>query len=141
MQKQVTAPETPVRVQKKHIVLFLISCVILVVSVSGLILSISWLQNTVTSPPEPSEPLLPGEAILTALIAALAYVMAAVAVLIICTFAWGIGMILAASLAFKKQDKPKWLWICSCILTAVFTVLVIGALGLIAYVLLTLFVL
>lgn len=150
MQEQMnTTPVEPMkrnkaRAQKKHVVLFSVACVILVVSILGLVLALVSLQNSMPtlpqSPDSPPDAALPGAEILGVFVVMLTYAMATTFILLLCAFAWGLGMLLSARLAFCKHDKPKWLWICSCILTAVFTVLVVVSLGLIAYVLIVLFV-
>ncbi len=144
MKEQLTSAKPKIRAQKKHVALFVSACVILVVSILGLVLALTSLQDgmpTLPQSPGSSDAALPGAEILGVFIILFAYVMATTLILLVCAFAWGLGMLLSARLAFNKHDKPKWLWICSCILTTVFTVLVIASLGLIAYVLIGLFVL
>ena len=143
MQEQLTPEKPKMRAQKKHIVLFVISCMILVVSILGLILALMSLQDSMPTLPEASgssDAALPGAEILGVFVFMLAYVVATMFILLLCAFAWGLGMILSARLAFCKHDKPKWLWVCSCVLTAIFTVLVVASLGIVTYGVLTLFV-
>ncbi len=143
MQEQITPPKIPVRAQKKHIVVFVISCMILVVSILGLILALSSLQSSMPAlpqSPDSSDAALPGAEILGVFVFMLAHVIATAIIVLFCAFAWGLGMILSARLAFDKYDKPRWLWIGSEILTAIFTTLVIASLGFVAYVVLMLFV-
>ena len=143
MQEPLTSEKPKIRAQKKHIAQFVIACVILVVSILGLVLALMSLQDSIpTLPQSPgsSDVALPGAEILGVFVFMLAYVVATMFILLLCAFAWGLGMILSARLAFCKHDKPHWLWVGSYILTAIFTVLVIASLCFIIYVLLTLFV-
>lgn len=112
-----------IQAQKKHVILLIISCVILVASMIGMIVFLS-------SDPEP--PAAGDEQSLGYLFVALASILTKVftiiLVILLCGFAWGVGLLLSAGLAFHKQDKPRWLWICSVILTSIFALLVLAVL-------------
>ena len=125
------------KAKKKHVILFIISCVLLVASVAGLIVAFVQLRNQV--PAQPSEPMEPIEALITAGLTAFVYVMVMVLILLICAFIWGIGLLVSAYLAFRKQEVPRPLWICSVILSVIYGVLTVGALGVVAYAVITLF--
>jgi hypothetical protein len=113
----------PVRVKEEYVWQLAGAALILVVSIVGLILCLSSLSWAPAKGEEQG---------IGYMLASFALIfvngIAVILMLLLCSFGWWIGMILSARLAFKKQDKPRLLWICSVILTAVFTTLVLAVL-------------
>ena len=125
--------------------LFVIACVILVISIVTFTLSMVYLQDMTAPAPEmgepsESEPGLPGGEIIGAFLMIFVSIVMVTLIMLFHAFLWGAGMLVSARLAFSGQEKPKWMQICAWILTAIFTTLVAVSLGFVAYVVLMLFV-
>lgn len=118
------------KTQKKHVILLIISCVLLVASVSGSLIAFAQLGDQLSAPPEQENPI--GQ-LISGLVAVLMYLMALAAVLLVCVFVWGLGFVLSAYSAFRKQEMSRPVWICSVILSAIYGVLTMGALGMLSY--------
>ena len=122
--------------------LFIIACVILVVSMVTFALSMVWVQDMFAPAPEtgePSEPGLPGGEIIGMMLVMFANIVMVTLIMLFHAFLWGGGMLVSARLAFSRQEKPKWMQICAWILTAVFAVPTTIALCLVGYVVCMLF--
>ena len=122
--------------------LFIIACVILVVSMVTFALSMVWVQDMFTPAPEtgePSESGLPGGEVIGMMLVMFANIVMVTLILLFHAFLWGGGMLVSARLAFSGQEKPKWMQICAWVLTAVFAVPTTAALCLVGYVVCTLF--
>jgi hypothetical protein len=118
---------TPTRPATRHIVLFVIACVLLVTALSA-----GWdlLDNFLLTdiPAEPPDdgtgmglaPALLGEVLkgfaLFVLLAALIPV-------------WCGGLVISVLLVMNRTDKPRWLWAASLVLTALYAVLLVGLLA------------
>ena len=122
--------------------LFIIACVILVVSMVTFALSKVWVQDMFAPAPEtgePSEPGLPGGEIIGMMLVMFANIVMVTLIMLFHAFLWGGGMLVSARLAFSRQEKPKWMQICAWVLTAVFAVPTTAALCLVGYFVCTLF--
>ena len=121
--------------------LFIIACVILVVSMVTFALSMVWVQDMFAPAPEmgePSEPGLPGGEIIGMMLVMFANIVMVTLIMLFHAFLWGGGMLVSARLAFSRQEKPKWMQICAWVLAAVFAVPTTAALCLVGYVVCTL---
>lgn len=125
MQEQTTPAVPKVRAQKKHVILFGIACMLLAISLAAFFVSMTNLPSDSIPPDESGSDSL---AMLGAVIMLAADIFTIIGTLLLCSLGWGVGMIISAHLAFRKQDKPRWLWIGSTVLTVIFTVLVMGVL-------------
>ncbi len=123
MQEQNKPVVPPVRAQRAHVWQLIIAAVMLAASMAALICMFSSLTKPPAGGDEQSFGYLFGS-----MVVLLANLITAIMGIVLCGFVWGVGMLLSARLAFKKQDKPRWLWICSVILTAIYTVLVLTVL-------------
>ena len=112
-------------------VLLAIACVILVTSVLGLLFL--FMQSDSPAPTQPSEPTLPGGEILAGFVISLAHVFLMMLAVLVCTFLWGVGMLICARLAFDRQGTPHRLWVFSVVLTAVFAALSVAGLSFVVY--------
>ena len=120
----------------QHIVLFVIACLILASSLVMLALT-AW--DFYDSAQPPAESVESGFAILGGILAAIANLFFGVIAMLFFAMYWGVGMLVSAHLAYNKQEIPHRLRIGAHVLTAVFEVLIIGALGIVAYVIVLLF--
>ena len=118
------------------IVLFVIACLILVSSLVMLALTAWYFYDSAQPPAEPVES---GFAILGGILAAIANLFLGAIAMLFFAMIWGVGMLVSAYVAFCKQEIPRPLRRAAHILTGIFTVLVIGALGIVAYVTVLLF--
>lgn len=101
--------EVPVKAEKKHIVLFVIACVLLAVSaVLACFLMAAHLDPPQVETPE-GDPLAMG----ALLLAGAAYGMAMLIALALFVINWLCGMVIMALLAMERRNKPKWLWVAS----------------------------
>ena len=136
MQKQPSFQNPRSCESNKPIVLFVIACLILVSSLVMLALT-AWDFYDSTQPP--AESVESGFAILGGILAAVANLFFGVIAMLFFAMYWGVGMLVSAHLAYNKQEIPHRLRIGAHVLTAVFEVLIIGALGIVAYVTVLLF--
>ena len=118
------------------IVLFVIACLILVSSLVMLALTAWYFYDSAQPPAESVES---GFAILGGILAAIANLFFGVIAMLFFAMIWGVGMLVSAYVAFCKQEIPRPLRTGAHVLTAVFEVLIIGALGIVAYVTVLLF--
>ena len=99
----------PVKAEKKHIVLFVIACVLLVVSaVLACFLMAAYLDPPQVETPE-GDPLAMG----ALLLAGAAYGMAMLIAHALFVINWLCGMVIMALLAMERGNKPRWLWVAS----------------------------
>ena len=118
----------PIKAKKKHIVLFVIACVLLVIAT----LCACFMLSTVLDPlqlgnPE-GDPLATGAVLLVGM----AYVVVMGIVRIVFFVSWLTGAVIMVLLAVNRGNKPKWLWAAS-LAGALFSLLpaVIVAVGLV----------
>ena len=99
----------PVKAEKKHIVMFVIACVLLVIAAlcAGLILS------AILDPPQVETPEGDPLAMGALLLAGAAYGMAMLIAQALFVINWLCGMVIMALLAMERRNKPKWLWVAS----------------------------
>ena len=112
----------PVKAEKKHIVLFVIACVLLAVSaVLACFLMAVHLDPTQVETPE-GDPLAIGALLLAGAAFGIA-VLIAVALFVI---NWLCGMAIMDLLAMERRNKPKWLWGASLGLVILFGLIAAG---------------
>ena len=108
--------EVPVKAEKKHIVLFVIACVLMAGMLSCLV---EFAELRAYEPPEESvESQLPGGEILAGVVAAAAFALAEAMMVggfAVCCVGGGV---ISALLAMDRKNKPRWLWISSLAMTA-----------------------
>lgn len=99
----------PVKAQKKHIVLFVIACVLLVIAT----LCACFMLSTVLDPLQLGDP--EGDPLATGavLLVGMAYVVAMGIVRIVFFVSWPTGAVIMVLLAVNRGNKPKWLWVAS----------------------------
>ena len=99
----------PVKAMKKHIVLFVIACVLLVVAS----LCACFMLSTVLDPLQVGDP--EGDPLATGavLLVGMAYVVAMGIVRIVFFVSWPTGAVIMVLLAVNRGNKPKWLWVAS----------------------------
>lgn len=106
----------PVKAEKKHIVLFVIACVLMAGMLSCLV---EFAELRANEPPEESvESQLPGGEILAGVVAAAAFALAEAMMVggfAVCCVGGGV---ISALLAMDRKNKPRWLWISSLAMTA-----------------------
>lgn len=119
---------TPAKAKKKHIVLFVIACVLLVVATLCACFMLSAVLDPLQLADPEGDPLATG----TAILVGMAYVMAMGIVRIVFFVSWLTGTVIMALLAVNRGNKPKWLWAAS-LAGALFSLLpaVIVAVGLV----------
>ena len=101
--------EVPVKAEKKHIVLFVVACVLLAVSaVLACFLMATYLDPPQVETPE-GDPLAMGALLLVGA----AYGMAMLIALALFVINWLCGMVIMALLTMERRNKPKWLWAAS----------------------------
>ena len=98
-----------VKAEKKHIVLFVIACVLLVVAS----LCACFMLSTVLDPLQVGDP--EGDPLATGavLLVGMAYVVAMGIVRIVFFVSWPTGAVIMVLLAVNRGNKPKWLWVAS----------------------------
>jgi len=124
--------------------LFVIACVILVISIVTFSLSMVYVQSVTTPAPDTGEQSgdgLPGGEIIGMMLMMFASVVLMAIILLFHAFLWGAGMLVSARLAYSKAQKPRWMQICAWILTAIFAVPTAIALCIVGYMVFTLFIL
>ena len=118
----------PIKAKKKHIVLFVIACVLLVIAT----LCACFMLSTVLDPLQLGDP--EGDPLATGavLLVGMAYVVAMGIVRIVFFVSWLTGAVIMVLLAVNRGNKPKWLWMAS-LAGALFSLLpaVIVAVGLV----------
>ena len=118
----------PIKAKKKHIVLFVIACVLLVIAT----LCACFMLSTVLDPLQLADP--EGDPLATGavLLVGMAYVVAMGIVRIVFFVSWLTGAVIMVLLAVNRGNKPKWLWVAS-LAGALFSLLpaVIVAVGLV----------
>ncbi len=118
----------PIKARKKHIVLFVVACVLLVGLICCLLAPAGFSSSSgqPARPSEPGEPQLPGGELLAGLILGYAMMVAWLVLTVGFVLCWGGGQVISALLAMDKTNKPRWLWIASLVTTAVFLGLAVG---------------
>ena len=118
----------PIKAKKKHIVLFVIACVLLVIAT----LCACFMLSTVLDPLQLGDP--EGDPLATGavLLVGMAYIVAMGIVRIVFFVSWPTGAVIMVLLAVNRGNKPKWLWVAS-LAGALFSLLpaVIVAVGLV----------
>ena len=112
----------PVKAEKKHIVLFVIACVLLAVSA----VLACFLMAVHLDPPQVETPVGDPLAIGALLLAGAAYGMAMLIALALFVINWLCGMVIMALLAMERRNKPKWLWGASLGLVILFGLIAAG---------------
>lgn len=112
--ENLTMENAPARAQRKHVVLFVIACVMM----AGLLFFflpalLELLTETSSAPSESVESQLPGGEVLAGVLVAAAYAMAELILLVGFGLCWGLGQVVSALLAMDKRNKPRWLWAAS----------------------------
>jgi hypothetical protein len=101
--------EVPVKAEKKHIVLFVIACVLLVVSA----VLACFLMAAYLDPPQVGDPEGDPLAIGALLLVGAAYGIAVLIALALFVINWLCGMVIMALLVMERGNKPRWLWVAS----------------------------
>ena len=99
----------PVKAKKKHIVLFVIACVLLAVSA----VLACFLMAAHLDPPQVETPEGDPLAIGALLLVGVAYGMAMLIAQALFVINWLCGMVIMALLAMERGNKPRWLWVAS----------------------------
>ena len=99
----------PVKAMKKHIVLFVIACVLLVVASLCAYFMLSTVLNPLQVGDPEGDPLATGAVLLVGM----AYVVAMGIVRIVFFVSWPTGAVIMVLLAVNRGNKPKWLWVAS----------------------------
>jgi hypothetical protein len=114
----------PVKAKKKHIVLFVIACVLMAGMLSCLV---EFAELRAYEPPEESvESQLPGGEILAGVVTAAAFALAEAMMVggfAVCCVGGGV---ISALLAMDRKNKPKWLWGASLGLVILFGLIAAG---------------
>ena len=99
----------PVKAEKKHIVLFVIACVLLVIAT----LCACFMLSTVLDPLQLADP--EGDPLATGavLLVGMAYVVVMGIVRIVSFVSWPTGAVIMVLLAVNRGNKPQWLWVAS----------------------------
>ena len=99
----------PIKAKKKHIVLFVIACVLLVIAT----LCACFMLATVLDPLQLGDP--EGDPLATGavLLVGMAYIVAMGIVRIVFFVSWPTGAVIMVLLAVNRGNKPKWLWVAS----------------------------
>lgn len=99
----------PIKAKKKHIVLFVIACVLLVIAT----LCACFMLSTVLDPLQLGDP--EGDPLATGavLLVGMAYVVVMGIVRIVFFVSWLTGAVIMVLLAVNRGNKPKWLWAAS----------------------------
>ena len=109
---------SPVKAQKKHIVMFVVACVLL----AGILLFLS-LPTGMEAPEVSDGPVDPYVAVGGLLYMIGRYLMVAFLVLAGVLTAWIVGLVLAVKLARRRAVLPKGLWIAAVVLTGLYLLL------------------
>lgn len=114
-----------VKAEKKHIVLFVIACVLLVVASLCAYFMLSTVLNPLQVGDPEGDPLATGAVLLVGM----AYVVAMGIVRIVFFVSWPTGAVIMVLLAVNRGNKPKWLWVAS-LAGALFSLLPVVTVGL-----------
>ena len=101
--------EVPVKAERKHIVMFVVACVLLAVSA----VLACFLIAVHLDPPQVETPEGDPLAIGALLLAGVAYGIAVLIALALFVINWLCGMVIMALLAMERRNKPGWLWAAS----------------------------
>ena len=101
--------EVPVKAERKHIVMFVVACVLLVVSA----VLACFLMAVHLDPPQVETPEGDPLAIGALLLAGAAYGMAMLIALALFVINWLCGTVIMALLVMEQGNKPRWLWVAS----------------------------
>ena len=116
--ENLTLNKNPVKARKKHIVLFVIACILLTAAVFFACPLISlWM-----SPPQVEDPTGDPLAMGAVVFVGMGLAMAAYMSMFLFVIHWMGGIIIMALLALDRKDKPKWLWEASLTITLVFLI-------------------
>ena len=107
--------EVPVKAERKHIVLFVVACVLLAGTLSSLI-GFAELRMQPAPPSGSVESQLPGGEILAGALVAAAYALAEVMTVGGFAVCWVGGGVISVLLAIDRKNKPRWLWVASLVL-------------------------
>ena len=110
--------EAPVKAEKKHIVMFVIACVLL----AGILLFLS-LPTGMAAPEVPDEPADPLVLVGGFMYMIGQYLIAAFLVFVGVLTAWIVGLVLAVKLARRRAALPKGLWVAAVVLTGLYLLL------------------
>ena len=108
----------PVKAEKKHIVMFVIACVLL----AGILLFLS-LPTGMEVPDASDEPADPLVLVGAFMYMIGQYLIAAFLVFVGVLTAWIVGLVLAVKLARRRAVLPKGLWVASVVLTGLYLLL------------------
>ena len=112
--ENVNSTAMPVRARKKHMVLFVIACILLGGTVFCTVSFWGIMEPVESSGAVESQ--LPGGEIVAGLLVAAAFALAKLILLVGFFFCWGGGQVISALLAMNKEDKPRWMWVASLVL-------------------------
>ena len=99
----------PIKAKKKHIVLFVIACVLLVIATLGACFMLSTVLDPLQLGDPEGDPLATGAVLLVGM----AYIVAMGIVRIVFFVSWPTGAVIMVLLAVNRGNKPKWLWVAS----------------------------
>ena len=99
----------PVTAEKKHITLFVIACVLLVIATLCACFMLSPVLDPLQLGDPEGDPLATGAVLLVGM----AYVVAMGIVRIVFFVSWLTGAVIMVLLAVNRGNKPKWLWVAS----------------------------
>ena len=99
---------SPVKAQKKHIVMFVVACVLL----AGILLFLS-LPTGMEAPEVSDGPVDPLVLVGGFMYMIGQYLIAAFLVFVGVLTAWIVGLVLSGALALRRRGKPRWLWVVS----------------------------
>lgn len=117
----------PVKAQKKHVVLLILSGVLLLISLSGAWDLVEFLLLPEASSPPADEGMEMGLSV--ALLGVVLEGFALFVLLVAVIPCWCMGTVLTVLLAMSKHDKPKWLWAASLGLAVAFGLIAAGTLA------------
>ena len=133
MQEQVPLQTPRIRVQKKHKVMFILACVLVIVGVLAQLLSIvgvvAYVQNMLEdyNNADHSEEALPGLGTLIMGFGSILYLFAGlVASVVVRDVIWAAGLVLSAILTFRKKLLPMPMWVISLLLFIFYAWFIIG---------------
>ena len=114
----VSAGTLPIRAGRKHVAMFVVSCVLL----AGILILLS-LPTGMEAPEVPDGPVDPYAAVGGFVYMIGRYLIAAFLVLVGVLTAWVTGLVLAVKLARRRVALPKGLWIAAVVLTGLYLLL------------------
>ena len=122
-----TPTATPVKAQKKHIVLFVIACVLL----AGALVCGCMMVSLRVSPPgweDPGEEYGPLGS-MAWLLSEAVYALMTLIVTFLFGISWAGGQVISTLLAMEKRNKPRGLWIASLVIALVYAALILCVVG------------